>query len=73
MELMQLEYDRLWPLLSTLYIRRIKTIEKHHGYNTAILSLTERWKQELDLTIIKSSEIPVVSIALTKAFIYSAA
>ena len=52
-------------------IRRIKTIEKHHGCDTAILSLTERWKQELDLTIIKSSE--VVSIALTKAFAYSAA
>ena len=46
-----------------IYHKYVFAYRKHHGCDTAILSLTERWKQELD----DHKIIGIVSMDLSKA------
>ena len=57
-------HARISPNFENIYHKYVFAYRKHDGCDTAILSLTERWKQELD----DHKIIGIVSMDLSKAF-----
>lgn len=57
-------HARLSPHFENIYHKYVFAYRKRYACDTAILSLTERWEQELD----NHEVIGIVSLDLSKAF-----
>ena len=60
----RLIHNRLGPYFEDLYHKLVFAYRKGHGCDTAVLSLTEQWRKELDNRRI----VGLVSMDLSKAF-----
>ena len=52
------------PCFEKIYHKYVFAYQKHHGYDPAILSLTEEWKKELD----NQKAVGLVARDLSKPF-----
>ena len=59
-----LVHTRISPYFEDIFHEHVFAYRKHHGTDTALLSLTEQWRQELD----QHNIIGIVSMGLSKAF-----
>ena len=59
-----LVHTRISPYFEDIFHEHVFAYRKHHGTDTALLSLTEQWRQELD----QHNIIGIVSMDLSKAF-----
>lgn len=59
-----LVHTRISPYFEDIFHEHVFAYRKYHGTDTALLSLTEQWRKELDLHNI----IGIVSMDLSKAF-----
>ena len=60
----RLVHHRLSPHFEGIYHKYVFAYRKYHGCDTALLSLTEQWKNEID----DNKTIGLVSMDLSKAF-----
>jgi len=60
----RLVHHRLSPHFEGIYHKYVFAYRKYHGCDTALLSLTEQWKKEID----DNKTIGLVSMDLSKAF-----
>ena len=59
-----LVHTRISPYFEDIFHEHVFAYRKHHGTDTALLSLTEQWRKELD----QHKIIGIVSMDLSKAF-----
>ena len=59
-----LVHTRISPYFEDIFHKHVFAYRKHHGTDTALLSLTEQWRKELD----QHNIIGIVSMDLSKAF-----
>ena len=60
----RLVHHRISPHFEGIYHKYVFAYKKYHGCDTALLSLTEQWKKEID----DNKTIGLVSMDLSKAF-----
>ena len=59
-----LVHTRISPYFEDIFHKHVFAYRKHHGTDTALLSLTEQWRKELD----QHNIVGIVSMDLSKAF-----
>jgi len=59
-----LVHTRISPYFEDIFHKHIFAYRKHYGTDTALLSLTEQWRKELD----QHKIIGIISMDLSKAF-----